>query len=225
MFCGQRTCTLNMKEHLPNDYNNITQDTIAAMLHNKELLSETDTIQISSCHRYASICFTNRDISGKFCESEHQILPDKYIYFEPDYYKRHRISIENIPIKLPDRELKTFLSEYVTIIGKTYYPRTRYNNKHFTTGTRVYQSIQILKHLPRHIHQFGRYYCICYDLQPNINLAPPNANLPHTEETPVSENHTTLIIQNANNYPDHTPETENRTAPQIQKSKIPVPIL
>ena len=77
MFYGQRTCTLNMKEHLPNDYNNITQDTIAAMLHNKELLSETDTIQISSCHRHASICFTNRGISGKFCESEHQILLDK----------------------------------------------------------------------------------------------------------------------------------------------------
>ena len=87
-FYGQLTCTLNMKEHLPDDYNNITHNTIAAMLFNEELLSETVTIQISSFHRYASICFTRREILEQFCESEHQLLPDKHVHIEPDYYNR-----------------------------------------------------------------------------------------------------------------------------------------
>ena len=31
----------------------------------------------------------------------------------------------------PDKEVKTLLSDYTTIIGKTYYPRTKHNNKYF----------------------------------------------------------------------------------------------
>ena len=212
-FYGQLTCTLNMKEHLPDDYNNITHNTIAAMLFNEELLSEIDTIQIWSCHRYTSICFTRREILEPFCKSEHQLLPDKQVHVEPDYYNRQRISIRNIPIELPHREVKTFLSEYVTITGKTYYLATGYNNKHFTNGIRMYQSIKMQKHLSWHIYQFGRNLRICYDLQTKTNLAPPGANLPYTEETPVPENHPAPII-----HTKHT-QKETPTLPKTQNIK------
>ena len=65
-FYGQRTCTLNIIKYLPDSYNSIIHDTVSSMLHEKDLLSETGTIQISFCHRYASICFTWREILEKF---------------------------------------------------------------------------------------------------------------------------------------------------------------
>ena len=156
-FYGQRTCTINIKKCLPDNYYNITYETIAEFLHKEEWLAETDTIQISSCHRYASVCFTTRETLEHFCKWSYELLPDQYITPEPDYHNRIRISIENIPIELPDKEVKTFLSEYITITGKTYYPGKRYHNKHFTIGTRVYQGIKLQNHLPRHLYQFGRY--------------------------------------------------------------------
>ena len=97
------------------------------------------------------------------------------IRFKPDYHTRQRISLEYIPIELPDREVKTFLSEYVTILGKTYYPGNRHS-KHFTTGARVYQCIKLQKHLPRHLYQFSRYLCICYESWPKSNLTLPDTN-------------------------------------------------
>ena len=110
------------------------------------------------------------------------------IRFKPDYHTRQRISLEYIPIELPDREVKTFLSEYVTILGKTYYPGNRHS-KHFTTGARVYQCIKLQKHLPRHLYQFSRYLCICYESWPKSNLTLPDTNLLYTEDTPIPENH------------------------------------
>ena len=47
------------------------------------------------------------------------------------------ISIENISIKLPDKEVKTVRSEYTTIIGKRYFPGIKHNNKRSTTGTQI----------------------------------------------------------------------------------------
>ena len=37
------------------------------------------------------------------------LLADKTITLEPDYYDKFRISVENIPIELPDKEVKEFL--------------------------------------------------------------------------------------------------------------------
>ena len=165
-FYGQRTCTLNIKEQLPNNYHDITHETIAELLHNEGILSKTDTIQISTCRRYASMCFTTREILEDFCKWEYELPPDQYVSFEPDYHSRIRISIENIPIELPDKEVRTFLSEFITIIGTTYFPGTRFHIKHFTTGTRVYQGIKLQKHLPRYLYQFKRHLRIRYDSQP-----------------------------------------------------------
>ena len=126
------------------------------MLHEEDLLSETDTIQISTCHRYLSICFTRREILEGFCKSDHQTLSDIYVQFEPGYHTRQLISLENIPTELPDREVETFLSEYVTVLGKMYYPGIRHNNKYFTIRTRVYQCVKLQKHFPRDLYQFSR---------------------------------------------------------------------
>ena len=92
--------------------------TVAEMLQEEGLLDEIDTIQISTCHRYISICFKSRQLLLEFCEKEH-ILQDLSIQFIPDYYERTRISIENLPIEIPDEKVCKFLLIYTTPIGKT----------------------------------------------------------------------------------------------------------
>ena len=105
-FYGQRTCTPDIKEFLPDSYHNITQTTIAKMLDEEDILHEIDTIQISTFYRYASICFKTRELLLEFCNNEHLLLTDVPLLFSPDYHERIRISIENLPVELPDTEVK-----------------------------------------------------------------------------------------------------------------------
>ena len=106
------------------------------MLENENDLHLIHTIQISTCNRFLSICFDTRAMLLQFVDTDH-LLADTPITFEPDYYDKFQISIENIPIELPDKEVKEFLSTCTTTIGKTYYPGIKHSNKYFTTGTRV----------------------------------------------------------------------------------------
>ena len=76
------------------------------MLSNENYLHETHTIQISTCKRFLSICFDTREIL-QFVDTDH-LLTDIPIIFEPDYYDKIRISIENIHIELPDEGVKKF---------------------------------------------------------------------------------------------------------------------
>ena len=100
-----------MREYIPDHYCNIIHTTIAAMLEKENYLEEITTIQIWTRHRFASICFTNREILETLCQKEHLLLPNIYVKFEPCYQTRITISIENIPIELSDREVKKFLSQ------------------------------------------------------------------------------------------------------------------
>ena len=122
VFHGERTCTVNISTYLPKNYRDITYNTVAQMLAEELFIEEIRTIQITTCHRYISICFNTRDSPIIFCESQHEILPDTFIKFEPDYQEKTRISIENIPIELPDKGVKTFLAQSAQPVGKTYYP-------------------------------------------------------------------------------------------------------
>ena len=212
-FHGQRTCTLDATT-CTQDYYQINHATVAEMLYEENLLHEIDTIQISTCHRYISICFKTRELLLEFCEHEHTILTDTLAKFTPDYYERTRISVENLPIELPDEDVKKFLSTYVQPIGKTYYTGKRHHNKYYTTGTRVYQCIHIKQHIPRHIYQFGRYLRIRYDSQPpsdstaitdnntndknfdeNMDKTPrPKTHNQIPETTPIPTIHDTPII-------------------------------
>ena len=124
-FYGIRTCTSNLKEYLPDEYHNITRNTIAEMLVNEGYMNKVHVIQVSACHKFASICFDTRETRLTFTNTEHS-LSNVPIKFYPDYYEKKRISIENLPIELPDKEVKTFLSKYVTLFGKTYYPGTKF---------------------------------------------------------------------------------------------------
>ena len=109
-FYGMRTCTANLQEQLEYKYNDVTHITIAEMLAKEGFLNDTHTIQISTCHRYASICFDTRDILLKFTSTEHSIL-NSPIIFAPYHDDKIRISIENLTTELPDKEVKTFLSK------------------------------------------------------------------------------------------------------------------
>ena len=100
-FYGYHTCTANItntdKETL------ITHELIAEYLHSLELLIHITCIQISTCHRYLSICFKERDTMDTFCKEEHYIK-NNFIIFTPGYQEKIRISIENIPIELQDKK-------------------------------------------------------------------------------------------------------------------------
>ena len=183
-FYGQRTCTLDIKEFLPDSYHNITHKTIATILNEEDLLNETDTMQISTCHKYASICFKSREILLKYCNNVHQLLPDVPVTFSPDFYQRIRISIENLSTELPDIEVKNFLLSYATPIGSTYYAGQKHKSKFYTTGARVYQCIKLIQHLPRHLYEFGRYLFILYNSQPTPTPA-ITSNNSISENTPA----------------------------------------
>ena len=231
-FFGQRTCTLDATT-CTQDYYEINHITVAEMLYEENLLHEIDTIQISTCHRYISICFKTRELLLDFCEHEHTILTDTIAIFIPDYYDRTRISVENLPIELPDEDVKKFLSTYVQPIGKTHYTGKKHHNKYYTTGTRVYQCIHIKQHIPRHIYHFGRNLRIRYDSQPpsdsttktdnntndknlddNMDKTPgPKTHQQIPETSPIPTIHDTPIItatQLALETTDTTPQpTEN----------------
>ena len=184
-FHGLSTCTTNLEKYLPDTYQQINHNTAAEMLENEHYVDLINTIQISTCNRLLSICFDTRAILLQFVDTDH-LLADTPITFEPYYYEKFRISIENIPIELPDKEVKEFLSIYTTTIGKTYYPGIKHTNKYFTTGTRVYQCIKLTQHIPRHVHHFGRYLRIRYDQQPHDK---PTNNHNNTNQNLINHRH------------------------------------
>ena len=218
-----RTCTSNLKEYLPDEYHNITRNTIAEMMVNEGYMNNTHVIQISTCHRFASVYSDTRETLLTFTNTEHS-LSNIPIQFYPDSYEKKRISIENLPIELPDKEVKAFLSKYATLFGKTYYPGTKFQNKYFTTGTRIYQYTSLSKHIPRHINEFGRYLQIRYDEQPkddnnldtqsefprNVTYIQQEApqTLPNATPTPQLPDTPTII-----------PETQQQDEPQVEQQQ------
>ena len=217
-FYGQRTCTLDATT-CTQDYHQINHTTVAEMLYEENLLHEIDTIQISTCHRYISICFKTRELLLDFCEQEHTLLTDTIAIFTPDYYDRIRISIENLPIELPDEDVKKLLSTYVQTIGKTHYTGKKHHNKYYTTGTRVYQCIHINQHIPRHIYHFGRNLRIRYDSQPLSDFTTKTDN--NTNDKNLDENmDKTPTPKTDQQIPETTPiptihDTPNITAIQL----------
>ena len=212
-FYGKRTCTVDVTT-CTQDYHEITHNTVAEMLHEEGLLPIIDTIHISTCHRYISICFQNREDLLSFCEQDHTLLPSITINFTPDYYDRIRISVENLPIELPDENVRTFLSQYTTLIGKTYYTGKRNNNKYYTTGTRIYQCTHLKKHIPKHIYEFGRYLRIRYDSQPT-NIPDPQNDLENQENTLESQQE--LSPELSQHSTQHTPIPQHFDTPNLQQ--------
>ena len=101
-FHRLKTCTNNLEKYLPDTYRQIDHNTVAEMLQNEDYQHAIHTIQISTCNRFLSICFDTRKILLQFVKTEY-LLADTPITFEPDYFDKIRISIENVPIKLPDK--------------------------------------------------------------------------------------------------------------------------
>ena len=70
-FYGYNTCTADTNN--TDNETPITHEDIAEYLRSIELLIHITCIQISTCRRYISICFKDRDIMENFCEGEHFI--------------------------------------------------------------------------------------------------------------------------------------------------------
>ena len=69
-FYGQRACTLNIKEHLPDTYNNITYTTTATMLTKEDYLSKTYTIMRLSMLQLETLVMwvTNQNSRNSWCQ-------------------------------------------------------------------------------------------------------------------------------------------------------------
>ena len=180
-----------------------------------------------------------------FYDKEHTIISDEPLTFTPDYQKKIRIGIENIAIELQDTKIRTFLTEYVTLIGKTYYPGKRYHNTYFITGTRVNSCTSIKHHLTKHIYKFGRHLRIRYDNQPIQNSQQQNEEVQQETELDQPTIQPQQQLQEENSEDEHNsqqksedehqtsedeqqniPVTQTQYVPQTQKDlqeKIPTP--
>ena len=108
-FYGMKTWTTNLKEYLPDSYYDITHTTTVEMLVNEDYINNVHTTQISTCKRFVSICFDTRETLLTITNTEHSILPDTPISFQPDFHDKIRISIENLPIELPDKKINLLI--------------------------------------------------------------------------------------------------------------------
>ena len=140
-----------------------------------KLLYRYHTIQIYTCNRSLSIYVNTRKILLQLVDIDHS-LADTLITLEPDYYDKMRLSIENRPIELPDKDVKEFLSTYTATIGKTYYPGIKHSNKYFTAGTRIYQCIKL---------HMSWYYIILGDTYEYDMTSSLMANLPTATTTSI----------------------------------------
>ena len=201
-FYGRLTATANLIDANYELENQITSKYLAEILDEQQLLQHITAIQISTCGRYGSVCFTNRELLEAACGK----LLRHNISFEPDYYNRTRISIENIPIELNDLLVKELLSNYATIIGQTYYPVETYDGTKYRTGTRVYTVIKIKEHLPLKHYQFGRHLRIRYDGQPKPIITDTN-NESEPESDIESDHQTESTTESESNH-----ESELETA-------------
>ena len=114
-FCGYNTCTANKTS---NDSFIITHEAVQNIYITKNYLHTLHVFKYRhGTNTYRSVSKT--DTMETFCEEDHFILPEPFI-FTPDCQKKIRISIENIPIKLQDTKMRTFLSQYATLVGKIY---------------------------------------------------------------------------------------------------------
>ena len=209
------------KKCLPYIYQQINHNLVAEMLQNKNYLHNIHTTEISTCNRFLSICFDTRETLLKFVGTDH-LLADIPITLEPDNYDKIQLSIENIPIELPDKEVKEFLSTYTTTIGKTHYPGIKHSNKFFTSGTRVYQCIKLTQHIPRHLHHFGRYLRICYNDQPQDKptITTNTTNPDNSFDSPELPQSTTYIQQE---YEPDTPPPQTPPPIDIDNATLLLP--
>ena len=201
-FYGKLTATASLIDANYEIETQITRKYLAEILDEQQLLTHITAIQISTCGRYGSVCFTDREILETACG---KILRHN-ISLEPDYYNRTRISIENIPMELNDLLVKELLSNYATIIGQTYYPVETYDGTKYRTGTRVYTVIKIKEHLPLKHYQFGRHLRIRYDGQPKPIITDTN-NESEPESDIESDHQTESTTESESNH-----ESELETA-------------
>ena len=109
------------------------------------------------------------------------------------------IEDENLPIEIYNTS------------RKTYYPGLKFQNKFYTTGTRVYHCIKMTEHLPRHFYQFGRYLHICYDSQPNF-ITIKNDNNNSQDTLPLEKQPTPQQQLQEDTHSQQTSEDEHQTS-------------
>lgn len=118
---------------------------IAEALEDRNLLRQTQFIQISSNKKFLAITFETKQIMETFC-TEPLLVKGYNINFQPDKnfprkkpQKLLNISFLNVPSKMPDQPLTELLADYADIVGEPLYIQKDYNGIPYYNGTRVYQ--------------------------------------------------------------------------------------
>lgn len=236
-FRSPKTATayLDLEE---DNHDLLTHDNIIEQLYQHNACLITDqiitTVQIATSRKYINITFTDRTTMLANTPLELNIHHDKTITFKPRTPDTTQVSLENLPLDLPDTFIFEMLEEFGEVSRKpSYKPTTLYHNTKIFTGTRIITMNQLTKHIPRTIKCFGFLVRVRYDGQPNTTY-PPNYS---AVNVPTRKNHQhadTTTEQAAKPTPteedtEDTPPTQepmptaNTTQPPTRITQTPAP--
>lgn len=120
MICNSDTCiaqeTRQVEELIPLDSTDSPQ-----MLHNRNFLRMTDSIQFSSKERLCSVKFSLRETINTVCTEGLKVSENTTFYFKPDYkpaWRQSRFTFvcsHNIRLETEQEDMDNFLKEQFNI--------------------------------------------------------------------------------------------------------------
>lgn len=106
-----------------------------------------------------------------FCTEGLTISENNTKYFKSDFKPRQSrrytfISFLNVPLEKKEKQMDAYVKQYCTVHG-VHYPFQKIDDIKYHIGTRVYRVSDIVEHLSKANHIFGRWVRIIYDGQPD----------------------------------------------------------
>lgn len=128
---GKRTCTADMciaqDVQQENHSAPIDRKDIATALYKRNLLRQTESIQISPNRRFCPVKFQTTQLMQTFCTEVLTVSEGNIIFCKPDYTPRQPttctfISFLNVPLEAEEKHMDAYVQEHCTVHG-IHYPR------------------------------------------------------------------------------------------------------
>ena len=145
--CGKRTCTADMciaqDAQQESKAAPIDRKDIAHVLHQRNVLRVTESVQISPNGRFCSIKFTTPQLMHAFCTEGLTISENNTVHFKPDFRPRLTmtytfISFLNAPLETEEKKMDAYVKQFCTV-HSAHYPFQKTDDIKYHTGTRVYR--------------------------------------------------------------------------------------
>ena len=155
---GRSTCTANahdIQQLLRTENKDpITRKDIPKALHDRNLLRQTEVIQISSNLKYVSIQFETSMLMEAFCTNPLNVK-NFLLTFKPGFTKRQTcyqepetISFLNVPSEADKDSMTQFVHQYARVIDRPRYRTEDINDIEYLTGTMIYRVHSRHEHIP-----------------------------------------------------------------------------